>query len=91
MLQLPENLLGEEDRIKIYILPDQGKSDGPETNSQTRIFNLVFLLNLSALGDLKIETKLFKDEISIHITSSNIDAIQFIQAHVPELEDCPLT
>ena len=36
---------------------------------------------------MKIETKLFKDEISIHITSSNIDAIQFIQAHVPELED----
>lgn len=87
LLQLPENLLGEEDRFKIYILPDQGKDDGPETNPQTRVFNLVFLLNLSALGDLKIETKLFKDEISIHITSSNIDAIQFIQAHVPELED----
>lgn len=87
LLQLPENLLGEEDRFKIYILPDQGKDDGPETNPQTRVFNLVFLLNLSALGDLKIETKLFKDEISIHITSSNIDAIQFIQVHVPELED----
>ena len=85
LLQLPENLLGEEDRFKIYILPDQGKGDDSRTDSQNRVFNLVFLLNLSSLGDLKIETKLFKDEISIHITSSNLDAIQFIQAHVPEL------
>jgi hypothetical protein len=48
---------------------------------------LVFLLNLSALGDLRIETKMFKDEVSIQIAGSNPDAIQFIQAHVSELED----
>ena len=87
LLQLPENLLGEEDRFKIYIFPDQREDAGRESDFHNRIFNLVFLLNLSALGDLRIETKIFKDEISIHITGSNSDAIQFIQAHVPELED----
>ena len=87
LLQLPENLLGEEDRFKIYIFPDQREDAGQESDFHNRIFNLVFLLNLSALGDLRIETKIFKDEISIHITGSNSDAIQFIQAHVPELED----
>jgi flagellar hook-length control protein FliK len=87
LLQLPENLLGEEDRFKIYILPDQKEGADPEPDSENRIFNLVFLLNLSALGDLRIETKVFKDEISIHIISSNSGAAQFIQAHVPELED----
>ena len=87
LLQLPENLLGEEDRFKIYIFPDQREDADRESDFHNRIFNLVFLLNLSALGDLRIETKIFKDEISIHITGSNSDAIQFIQAHVPELED----
>ena len=87
LLQFPENLLGEEGRFKIYVLPDQGKSDEAGSDSQDRTFNLVFLLNLSALGDLRIETKVFKDEISIHITSSNASGIQFIQGHVQELEN----
>jgi Flagellar hook-length control protein FliK len=87
LLQLPENLLGEEDRFKIYIFPDQREDADRESDSHNRIFNLVFLLNLSALGDLRIETKILKDDISIHITGSNSDAIQFIQGHVPELED----
>ena len=87
LLQLPENLFGEEDQFKIYILPDQREGANPEPGSHNRVFNLVFLLNLSALGDLRIETKVFKDEISIHIISSNSSAVQFIQAHVPELED----
>ena len=86
LLQLPENYLGEEDRFKIYILPDQGEGDGQKLDSNDRIFNLVFLLNLSALGDLKIETKILKDDISIHIAGSNSSAIQFIQEHVSELE-----
>ncbi len=87
LLQLPENFLGEDDRFKIYILPDQKESGDQEPDSHNRIFNLVFLLHLSALGDLRIETKILKDDISIHIAGSNSDAIQFIQAHVPELED----
>jgi hypothetical protein len=87
LLQLPENFLGESGRFKIYILPDQKDSGGQEPDSHNRIFNLVFLLNLSALGDLRIETKILKDDISIHITGSNSDAIQFIHGYVPELED----
>jgi len=87
LLQLPENLLSEEDRFKIYILPDKREGADQGSDSHNRVFDLVFLLNLSALGDLRIETKIFKDEISIHITGSNSDAVQFIQAHVPELED----
>ena len=87
LLQLPENFLGENGRFKIYILPDQKESGGQESDSHNRVFNLVFLLNLSALGDLRIETKILKDDISIHITGSNSDAIQFIHGYVPELED----
>jgi Flagellar hook-length control protein FliK len=87
LLQLPENLLSEEDRFKVYILPDQREGAGQKPDSADRNFNLVFLLNLSSLGDLRIETKLVKEDISIHIAGSNSDAIQFIQAHVPELED----
>jgi hypothetical protein len=86
LFQLPENLLGEEDRFKIYILPDLGGNNGQEPDLHNRIFNLVFLLNLSVLGDLRIETRIFKEEISIQITGSNPDAVAFIQAHIPELE-----
>jgi len=46
LLQLPETLLGEEDRFKIYILPDQREGASPEADLQDRVFNLVFLLNL---------------------------------------------
>ena len=67
LLQLPENLLGEEDRFKIYILPDQQEEAGSKPDPENKTFNLVFLLNLSALGDLRIETKVFKDEVSIHV------------------------
>ena len=87
LLQLPENLLGEEDRFKIFILPDQQEGAGTGSDPRNKSFNLVFLLNLSALGDLRIETKIFKDEISIHIMGSNSGAVEFIQAHVPELEN----
>ena len=87
LLQLPENLLSEEDRFKVYILPDRREGSGQKSDSEKQIFNLIFLLDLSALGDLRIETKIVKDDISIHITGSSFDAIQFIQAHVPELED----
>ena len=86
LLQLPENLLSEEDRFRIYILPDQKEGGHSETDSSNQVFNLVFLLNLSFLGDLRIETKVLKDEISVRIIGSNSDAVQFIQGHVPELE-----
>ena len=87
LLQLPENLLSEEDRFKIFVLPDQKEGAQSESDLQNRVFNLVFLLNLSFLGDLRIETKVLKDDISIHIIGSNPEAVQFIQVHVPELED----
>lgn len=86
LLQLPEHLLGEDDRLKIYIVPDKGRDSDESSDPENRVFNLVFLLHLSALGDLKIETRLFQNEISVHITGSNADAVQFIQAHAPELE-----
>ncbi|MDH5761572.1 MAG: flagellar hook-length control protein FliK [Nitrospinota bacterium] len=86
LLHLPENLMGEEDRFKIYILPDQGGGNHQEPDLQNRVFNLVFLLNLSVLGDLRIETRIYKEEIAIQITGSNPNAVAFIQAHVPELE-----
>ena len=85
-MQLPENLLGEEDRFKIYILSDQQGGDSSKSDSPDRVFNLVFLLNLSSLGDLRIETRMFKDEISIQIDGSDSAAIQFIEVHVSELE-----
>lgn len=86
LLQLPEQLLGENARFKIYIFPDPGEDSGNTPNLRNRAFNLVFLLHLSALGELRIETRVYQNEISIHITGSNADAVQFIQAHVPELE-----
>jgi len=86
-LQLPENLFGQEDRFKIYVLPDKGDGSGQNSDPNNRAFNLVFLLNLSALGDLRIETRVLNNEISILITGSDSEVVRFIQAHVPELEE----
>ena len=88
LLQLPENLFSGEDRFKIFILPDQREGTDPETDPWNRSFNLVFLLNLSALGDLRIETKVFKEGISIHIMGSNPSAVEFIQNTCPRIGKC---
>jgi hypothetical protein len=86
LLQLPQHLLGEGERFKIYILPDSGDDSGESTDPHNRPFNLVFLLHLSALGELRIETRVHQNEISIHFIGSNAEAVRFIQEHVPELE-----
>jgi hypothetical protein len=86
LLQLPQHFLGEEERFKIYILADSGDGSGESTDPHNRAFNLVFLLHLSALGELRIETRVHQNEISIHIIGSNAEAIRFIQEHVQELE-----
>ena len=86
LLQLPQHLLGEEERFKIYILPDSGGDSGESTDPHNRAFNIVFLLHLSALGELRIETRMHQNEISIHIIGSNAEAVRFIQEHLPELQ-----
>ncbi len=86
LLQLPQHFLGEEERFKIYILPDSGGDSGESTDPHNRAFNLLFLLHLSSLGELRIETRVYQNEISIHIIGSNAEAVRFIQEHVPELE-----
>ncbi|NIQ03698.1 MAG: hypothetical protein GWM98_27915 [Nitrospinaceae bacterium] len=86
LLHLPENLMGSDSAFKVYIRAD---SEGPGSSGDPnhRVFNLVFLLNLSALGDLRIETRLHKEELSIHILGSSTEVVQFIQQHIPELEE----
>ncbi|MCZ6513701.1 MAG: flagellar hook-length control protein FliK [Nitrospinae bacterium] len=86
LLQLPQHLLGEEERLKIYILPDSGEGSGDSTDLHNRPFNLVFLLHLSALGELRIEARVHQNDISIHIIGTNAEAVRFIQEHVPELK-----
>lgn len=86
LLQLPQHLLGEEERFKIYILPDSGDGSGESADPHNRPFNLVFLLHLSALGELRIEARVHRNEISIHIIGTHAEAVRFIQEHVPELE-----
>ncbi|MCZ6541279.1 MAG: flagellar hook-length control protein FliK [Nitrospinae bacterium] len=86
LLQLPQHLLGEEERFKIYILPDSGGDSGESTDPHNRAFNIVFLLHLSALGELRIETRVHQNEISIHIIGSNAEVVRFIQEHLPELQ-----
>ena len=86
LIQLPDNLMGEENRFRIYVLPEQKDDSESSAALSSRPFSLVFLLNLSALEDLRIEANIVRDQVSIHIVGTNPDVVQFIQSHALELE-----
>lgn len=84
LLQIPHSFFGEGETVKIYIRND---TDNQKKNnkSETKVFKLVFLLDLSALGNLKIDASVTQSGISINILGQNPDIIHFINQRTPEL------
>jgi len=54
--------------------------------NKAKVFNLVFLLELSALGNLRIDSRVSETGISVDILGQSPEVIEFINQRAPEFE-----
>ena len=85
LLQIPHSFFGEGETVKIYIR-DYRNYQKENNKNEADVFNLVFLLDLSALGNLRIDSRVNQTSISINIFGQSTDVIDFINQRTPELE-----
>jgi hypothetical protein len=76
---LPEGIKTAE----LYIR--YGGQKGKKKKGREDEFYIVFLLNLRGLGDLRIDTRLFKKKISCKIQVKNGKTADFVKSHLAEL------
>ena len=76
---LPEGIKTAE----LYIR--YGGQKGKKKKGREDDFHIVFLLNLRGLGDLRIDTRLFKKKISCKIQVKNGKTADFVKSHLAEL------
>jgi len=83
LLQIPHSFFGEGETVKIYIRDgaDHPKSD---QKNKAKAYNLVFLLDLSALGNLRIDSRVSETGISVNILGQSPGIIDFINQRAPE-------
>lgn len=86
ILPIPQQFLGGGVDLKIYVRRDEeGGEESGARNKET--FNLVFILDMTALGPLRIDTQVRPTGVSVSIQGENESVMEFIGTHIPELEN----
>ncbi len=80
LLPFLDNLMGENEKFKIFVRPDQ--QEGETEKSDQKEFSLVFLLELTNLGNLRIDSKLKSEQVDIKITGEGLDIVEFIDSQI---------
>lgn len=84
VLQIPYLPSSDGKTVKLYV--KSGGGDGKKNQDDKQTVSLVFLLNLTALGHLRVDTQVNKDQLSIKIGADNQAVTDFIQTHTEELK-----
>jgi len=84
LFQIPLNLKNEIKTLKLYFYDNKGKSKKRKKGDD---FRLVFILNLSTIGELKIDTRISKKTIGITLEVEKKPIINMIEKLLPELEE----
>ena len=73
--------------INLYLRrpEDEGKGKGNKNNDDVL---LVFLLELSALGNLRVDAKMNKESISVRIDVENQNVAHFIDGNLKDFCSC---
>lgn len=79
LLQIPNPFGRGDATLKFYVRPSEDE-DAEEKGSGKRDFNLVFLLELSTLGNLRVDGRTSKNRLSIKITVENQSVADFISS-----------
>lgn len=84
VLQIPYLPSSDGKTVKLYV--KSGGGDGKKNQGDKQTVSLVFLLNMTALGYLRVDTQVTKDQLSIKIGADNQAVTDFIQTHTEELK-----
>jgi len=82
LLQIPDPfMMGKTVNLYLRRPEDEGKGKGNKNNDDVL---LVFLLELSALGNLRVDAKMNKESISVRIDVENKNVAQFIDGNLKD-------
>lgn len=85
LLPVPHSLFEGESDFRIYVRHEGEDGQGASSKNK-ETYNLVFLLDMTALGPLRIDTQVRQEGVSVSIQGENAAVIEFIQARIPEWE-----
>jgi len=85
VLQIPNPLSPGEKTINIFIREDsEGERDGKKDDKE--VYNMAFFLNLSALGNIKINAKVGPESLAVRMEVEQDDVADFIRKNSAEFE-----
>lgn len=84
VLQIPDPLMPETRTAKLFIRDSEGEEDGKSGDKKD--FHMVFLLNLSAIGDIKIDAKLNGTNLAADFSSENSNVVDLIKSGSADLQ-----
>lgn len=85
LLQIPNPFSQGDPTLKLYVRPQQEGEHGKK-GKQKSGFNLVFLLNLTALGNLKVDSHLSETQLKVKIHVESQAVGDFIFSRKEELQ-----
>ena len=82
LVQIPNPFGSGDKTVKLYI---RNLSDGPneKKQGQEQQYNLVFLLELSSLGAIRVDTLVLDDQVAVKISVESESLARFIEHHSP--------
>ena len=82
LVQIPNPFGSGDKTVKLYI---RNLSDGPneKKQGQEQQYNLVFLLELSSLGAIRVDTLVRDDQVAVKISVESESLACFIEHHSP--------
>jgi len=83
LLQIPNPYAHGDSTIKLYVRPSGDEEDGKKGKSKQN-FHLVFLLDLSNLGNLRVDSQITQSRLSIKMTVENQSIADFIASQAQD-------
>ncbi len=84
VLQIPDPFMPEAKTAKLFIRDGEGGEGGKDGDKKD--FHMVFLLNLSAIGDIRIDAKLNGTNLTADFASENKNVVDLIGAGKEDLK-----
>jgi len=85
LLPIPAQILGENEDLKIYVREESTNNKNGEGKAKKAI-QLVFLLDMSLLGDIRVDGRVEQQTVSLEITAKSAAIVQWIESQASLLE-----
>ncbi|MCF8724423.1 hypothetical protein LQ236_002443 [Nitrospina gracilis] len=85
LLPLPQSLFEGGSQLKIYVRRDW-EGDSQSSDPENKSFNMVFFLDMTALGPLRVDTSMRPEGLSVSIETENPVVKTFLENHLLDLK-----